>query len=78
MKPLKIYLLSVLMCLTIATIIQAQEFKDMLQHPEEHWYNVAMDGSKIGYMHISLEKTDMHDHVDEDAELHFLPAISGG
>ncbi len=41
------------------------------------------DGDRIHpsvnvYINGVLTRTAMHDHVDEDAELHFLPAISGG
>ncbi len=58
MKRLKIYFLSILLFISIVTTVYTFNFEGMLQHPEEHWYNVAMDGSKIGYMHISLEKTE--------------------
>jgi len=58
MKQLKIYFLSILLFISIVTTVHTFNFEGMLQHPEEHWYNVAMDGSKIGYMHITLEKTE--------------------
>ena len=30
------------------------------------------------YVNGILTRVGMHDHIDADAELHFLPAISGG
>ena len=32
--------------------------KNMPQNPKEHWYNLTLMNTKIGYMHISSEKTE--------------------
>ena len=37
---------------------EQMKFEEMLEHPEEHWYDLTMMGMKIGYMHIYLEKTE--------------------
>ena len=31
-------------------------FQNMLNHPQEHWYNLTLMNTKIGYMHTSTEK----------------------
>ena len=33
-------------------------FENMLNHPQEHWYNLTLMNTKIGYMHTSTEKTE--------------------
>jgi hypothetical protein len=30
----------------------------MLNHPQEHWYNLTLMNTKIGYMHTTTEKTE--------------------
>ena len=32
--------------------------ENMSQNPKEHWYNLTLMNTKIGYMHISSEKTE--------------------
>ena len=32
-------------------------FQNMLNHPQEHWYSLTLMGTKIGYMHTSIEGT---------------------
>ncbi len=32
-------------------------FQNMRNHPQEHWYNLTLMNTKIGYMHTSTEKT---------------------
>ena len=32
--------------------------ENMSQNPQEHWYNLALMNTKIGYMHVSSDKTD--------------------
>ena len=32
--------------------------ENMLQNPKEHWYDLTLMNTKIGYMHISSEKTE--------------------
>ncbi len=34
------------------------EPKDMIENPNEHWYNLTLMNNKIGYMHISSDKTE--------------------
>ena len=33
-------------------------FQNMLNHPQEHWYNLTLMNTKIGYMHTSTEGTE--------------------
>ena len=33
-------------------------FQNMLNHPQEHWYNLTLMNTKIGYMHTSTEKSE--------------------
>ena len=33
-------------------------FQNMLNHPQEHWYNLTLMSTKIGYMHTSTEETE--------------------
>ena len=33
-------------------------FQSMLNHPQEHWYNLTLMNTKIGYMHTSTEKAE--------------------
>lgn len=33
-------------------------FQNMLNHPQEHWYNLTLMNTKIGYMHTSTEKAE--------------------
>ena len=33
-------------------------FENMLNHPQEHWYNLTLMNTKIGYMHTSTEETE--------------------
>ena len=33
-------------------------FENMLNHPQEHWYNLTLMNTKIGYMYTSTEKTE--------------------
>ena len=50
----------------IATFLQSfqkqREPKDMIEkpseNPQEHWYNLTLMNNKIGYMHISSDKTE--------------------
>ncbi|MCY4554696.1 MAG: carboxypeptidase regulatory-like domain-containing protein [Candidatus Poribacteria bacterium] len=32
--------------------------ENMSQNPQEHWYDLALMNTKIGYMHVSTDKTD--------------------
>ncbi len=32
--------------------------ENMSQNPQEHWYDLALMNTKIGYMHVSSDKTD--------------------
>ena len=33
-------------------------FENMLNHPQEHWYNLTLMNTKIGYMHTSTKKNE--------------------
>ena len=33
-------------------------FENMLNHPQEHWYNLTLMNTKVGYMHTSIEGTE--------------------
>ena len=37
---------------------QQREPENMAQNPKDHWYNLTLMDIKIGYMHISSEKTE--------------------
>ncbi len=63
MKLSKFFWLSVLLFIISYPICEAVEieegeFEKMLKHPQEHWYDLAMMGMKIGHMHIYLEKAE--------------------
>lgn len=51
-------LLSVFYPICEAVEIEAVEFEKILQHPQEHWYNLTMLGKKIGYIHLFLERAE--------------------
>ena len=46
----------------IATFLKRLQKQDapenMSQNPQEHWYNLTLMNTKIGYMHISSDKTE--------------------
>ncbi len=61
MKVLKFAWLSVLLlmvlCLSCKPVETGQvEFEKMLEHPEEHWYDLKRMGMKYGHIRIYLEK----------------------
>ena len=63
MKRLKFCTLLVLLFTVMTTIthaveIENGEFENMLQQPQEHWYNFTLMGKKIGYLYNYIEKTD--------------------
>ena len=37
---------------------QQDTFKDMAENPNEHWYNLTLMNTKIGYMYMSTEKAE--------------------
>ena len=37
---------------------EQRTFENMLNHPQEHWYNLTLMNTKIGYMHTSTEGTE--------------------
>ena len=34
-------------------------FENMLNHPQEHWYNLTLMNTKIGYMHTSYGRGNL-------------------
>ena len=70
-KPLKFYHLrrfafaciAAVLCLQVAAPTYAADekqgtFENMLNHPQEHWYNLTLMNTKIGYMHTATEGTE--------------------
>ena len=70
-KPLKFYHLrrfasaciAAVLCLQAAAPAYAADekqgiFENMLNHPQEHWYNLTLMNAKIGYMHTVTEGTE--------------------
>ena len=73
-KPLEFYYLRCFMFVCMATLflnlgLQAatpadindekqNTFQNMLNHPQEHWYNLTLMNTKIGYMHTSTETSE--------------------
>ncbi len=37
--------------------------ENMPQNPQEHWYNLTLSNIKIGYMHMSTDKTEYQEEV---------------
>ena len=74
LKPLEFYHLRCFMFVCLATLFlnlglqvatladindeKQNTFQNMLNHPQEHWYNLTLMSTKIGYMHTSTEKAE--------------------
>lgn len=74
LKPLEFYHLRCFMFVCLATLFlnlglqvatpadindeKQNTFQNMLNHPQEHWYNLTLMNTKIGYMHTSTEKAE--------------------
>jgi len=46
--------------------------ENMSQNSQEHWYNLALMNTKIGYMHVSTDKTD---YQGEDVDRHKIDMV---
>lgn len=46
--------------------------KNMSQNPQEHWYDLALMNTKIGYMHISTDKTE---YQGEEVDRHKIDMV---
>ena len=46
--------------------------ENMSQNPQEHWYNLALMNTKIGYMHISSDKTE---YQEEEVDRHKIDMV---
>ena len=46
--------------------------ENMSQNPQEHWYDLALMNTKIGYMHVSTDKTD---YQGEDVDRHKIDMV---
>ena len=46
--------------------------KNMSQNPQEHWYNLALMNTKIGYMHVSTDKTE---YQGEEVDRHKIDMV---
>ena len=42
---------------------QQREPKDMIENLNEHWYNLTLMNNKIGYVHVSTDKTEYEGEV---------------
>ena len=55
---------------------QQETFKDipenMAQNPKEHWYNLTLMNTKIGYMHMTTEKTE---YQGEEVDRHKIDIV---
>ena len=53
--------------------LQEQNAPDnMSQNPQEHWYNLALMNTKIGYMHVSTDKTE---YQGEEVDRHKIDMV---
>ena len=65
-KPLKFYLTRCFTFAGIAVLLFStglkadieDTFKNMLNSPQAHWYNLTLMNTKIGYMHTAIEPSD--------------------
>ena len=46
--------------------------ENMSQNPQEHWYNLALMNTKIGYMHLSTDKTE---YQGEEVDRHKIDMV---
>ena len=46
--------------------------ENMSQNPQEHWYNLALMNTKIGYMHVSTDKTE---YQGEEVDRHKIDIV---
>ena len=46
--------------------------ENMSQNPQEHWYNLALMNTKIGYMHMSSDKTE---YQEEEVDRHKIDMV---
>ena len=46
--------------------------KNMSQNPQEHWYDLALMNTKIGYMHVSTDKTE---YQGEEVDRHKIDMV---
>ena len=46
--------------------------ENMSQNPQEHWYNLTLMNTKIGYMHISTDKTE---YQEEEVDRHKVDMV---
>ena len=46
--------------------------ENMSQNPQEHWYNLALMNTKIGYMHVSTDKTE---YQGEEVDRHKIDMV---
>ena len=46
--------------------------ENMSQNPQEHWYNLTLMNTKIGYMHISTDKTE---YQGEEVDRHKIDMV---
>ena len=46
--------------------------ENMSQNPQEHWYDLALMNTKIGYMHVSTDKTD---YQGEEVDRHKIDMV---
>ena len=65
------FALMLIACTGPISIVFAQP-ENMPQNPQEHWYNIALSNTKIGYMHLSTEKTD---YQGEEVDRHKIDMV---
>ena len=46
--------------------------ENISQNPQEHWYNLALMNTKIGYMHITSDKTE---YQGEEVDRHKIDIV---
>ncbi|MDE0684254.1 MAG: carboxypeptidase regulatory-like domain-containing protein [Candidatus Poribacteria bacterium] len=46
--------------------------ENMSQNPQEHWYNLTLSNIKIGYMHMSTDKTEYQEEVVDRHKIDML------
>ena len=51
--------------------------ENMLQNPKEHWYNLTLMNTKIGYVHIFSEKTEYEGEEVDRSKINIVISLKG-
>ena len=75
----KFYLLFciVAVCIVATTASAVDTAENMTHHPEEHWYNITLMGTKIGYMHSYLEGAEYQGEKVKRNKVEMVMSLKG-